>query len=235
MRNGVEPNEVGAAQFVEWFITLPNIKKALQNKTGNRGQITAYFEAIYRIDYIDRIIASNNADMSKKLFSGIMLGLEDDPNILLEHDCELIVRHAKTDPIVFAIVHRLIKKAQLDGARLPNAFAKLAASEEFINLERRGYKTGRYTTIFRDFIYYLMIETLVINFGLSIRSVEARVEELDFRVGKTRRARPKSAIDLIRDGCTKNGLQPQSSETIRKAHRKISKTHFFLKDMKLLN
>ena len=235
MRNGVEPNEVGAAQFVEWFITLPNIKKALQNKTGNRGQITAYFEAIYRIDYIDRIMASDNADMSKKLFSGIMLGLGDDPSILLEHDCELIVQHAKTDPIVFSIVHRMIKKAQLNGARLPDAFAKLAASDEFINLAGRGYKTGRYPTILRDFIYYLMIETLVINFGLPIRSVEARMEELDFRVEKTRRARPKSAIDLIRDGCTKNGLQPQSSETIRKAHRKISKTHFFHKDMKLLN
>lgn len=235
MHNGVEPNEVGGAQFVEWFITLPNIKKALQNKTGTRGQITAYFEAIYRIDYIDRIMASDNADMSKKLFSGIMLGLGDDPSILLEHDCELIVQHAKTDPIVFSIVHRMIKKAQLNGARLPDAFAKLAASDEFINLAGRGYKTGRYPTILRDFIYYLMIETLVINFGLSIRSVEARMEELDFRVEKTRRARPKSAIDLIRDGCTKNGLQPQSSETIRKAHRKISKTLFFLKDMKLLN
>ena len=235
MRKDAEPNEVGGAQFIEWFIKLPNIQRAFQNKAGTRGQITAYFEAIYRIDYIDRIIASDNADMSKKLFSGIMLGLEDDPSIFLEHDCELIVQHAKTDPIVFAIVHRIIKKAQLDGARLPDAFAKLAASDEFVNLAGRGYKTGRYPTIFRDFIYYLMIETLVINFGLPIRSVDARMKPLDPRVEKTRRARPKSAIDLIRDGCTKNGLQPQSSETIRKAHRKIRKTHFFLKDMKLLN
>ena len=147
MHNGVEPNEVGGTQFIEWFITLPNVKKALQNKTGTRGQITAYFEAIYRIDYIDRIMASDNADMSKKLFSGIMLGLGDDPSILLEHDCELIVQHAKTDPIVFSIVHRMINKAQLNGARLPDAFAKLAASDEFINLARRGYKTGRYPTI----------------------------------------------------------------------------------------
>mgnify|MGYP001241581608 FL=1 len=61
------------------------------------------------------------------------------------------------------------------------------------------------------------------------------MEELGFRVEKTRRARPKSAIDLIRDGCTKNGLQTQSSDTIRRAHRKIRKTHFFLKDMKLIN
>ena len=235
MHNGVEPNEVGGTQFIEWVITLPNVKKALQNKTGTRGQITAYFEAIYRIDYIDRIMASDNADMSKKLFSGIMLGLGDDPSILLEHDCELIVQHVKTDPIVFSIVYRMINKAQLNGARLPDAFAKLAASDEFINLARRGYKTGRYPTIFRDFIYYLMIETLVINFGLPIRSVDTRMELLDPRVEKTRRERPKSAIDLIRDGCTKNGLQPQSSETIRKAHRKISKTYFFLKDMKLLN
>ena len=96
----------------------------------------------------------------------------------------------------------MIKKAQLNGARLPDAFAKLAASDEFINLAGRGYKTGRYLTILRDFIYYLMIETLVINFGLPIRSVDTRRELLDSRVEKTRRARPKSAIDLIRDGCT---------------------------------
>ena len=235
MHNGVEPNEVGGTQFIEWFITLPNVKKALQNKTGTRGQITAYFEAIYRIDYIDRIMASDNADMSKKLFSGIMLGLGDDPSILLEHDCELIVQHAKKDPIVFSIVRRMINKAQLNGARLPDAFAKLAASDEFINLAKRGYKTGRYPTIFRDFIYYLMIETLVINFGLPIRSMDTRMELLDTRFKKTRPARPKSAIDLIRDGCTKNGLQTQSSDTIRRAHRKIRKTHFFLKDMKLIN